>query len=79
MNRNDKTQWKCFVGLVDYDDAMNAKVLEESKKFYKHSSVLDASDDWNKLKSKKILILTFMKREAYGKLFALNLKKLLLK
>lgn len=62
MNRNDKTQWKCFVGLVDYDDAMNAKVLEESKKFYKHSSVLDASDDWNKLKSKKISILTFEER-----------------
>lgn len=52
MNGNDKTQWRCYVGLIDYDDAMNIKLPAGDKRVYKHSSVLDASDDWNKLKSK---------------------------
>lgn len=52
MNGNDKTQWRCFVGLMDYDDAMNVKLPAGDKRVYKHSSVLDASNDWNKLKSK---------------------------
>jgi hypothetical protein len=53
MNINDKTQWRCFVGLMDSADAMNAKVPENEKKIYKQSSVIDASEDWNKLKSIK--------------------------
>lgn len=46
----DKTQWKCYLGLVDASDEMK-NIPEDQKKVYKHSSVLDASDDWNKLKS----------------------------
>lgn len=51
LNAIDKTQWKCYVGLMDAADAMTTKIAEENKKIYKYSSVLDASDDWNKLKS----------------------------
>lgn len=53
MNLNviDKTQWNCLVGLTDSADAMNDKITEADRKVYKHSSVIDASDDWDSLKS----------------------------
>lgn len=51
MKEYDKVQWRCFVGLWDYDDAMNDKLADDKKKLYKHSAVVDASNDWNKLKS----------------------------
>ena len=51
-NLLDKTRWNCFIGLMDAADASNTRVLEKDKKIYKHSSMLDASDDWDKLKSK---------------------------
>lgn len=50
MNQDDKTQWKCFAGLMDAEDAVNIKLPETDKKIYKLSSVMDASDDWNVLK-----------------------------
>lgn len=52
MNGNDKAQWRCFVGLMDFEDAMNTKISDDKRKTYKHSAVVDASDDWNKIKSK---------------------------
>lgn len=60
MNGDDKTQWRCFLGLVDYADAMNVKMPEADRKVYKHSSVLDASDDWNKLKSKLTSFISYV-------------------
>ena len=50
LNSIDKTQWRCYLGLIDAADAMKA-IADEEKKVYKHSTVLDASDAWNKLKS----------------------------
>jgi hypothetical protein len=49
MKTVDRTRWKCFVGLLDYDDAMS-NMPETAKRIYKHSALFDASDDWNKLK-----------------------------
>jgi hypothetical protein len=54
LNVIDKTHWNCFIGLTDAADAMNDKIAKADKKIYKHSSVIDASDDWNSLKSKKL-------------------------
>lgn len=50
MTGNDKAQWKCFLGLMDFDDA-SKNIPEADKRIYKHSVVLDASDNWNKLRS----------------------------
>lgn len=44
----DRMQWRCFVGLMDADDVMK-NIPEASKRIYKHSALLDASDAWNKL------------------------------
>lgn len=52
MDIIDKIQWRCYVGLMDSVDAMATNIAEENKKIYKLSSVLDASDAWNKLNSK---------------------------
>lgn len=57
LNLIDKTQWNCFVGLLDAEDAMNDKVAVGDKKVHKLSSIIDASDDWDNLKSKKNLLL----------------------
>jgi hypothetical protein len=45
----DRAQWRCFVGLMDAEDIMK-NIPESSKRIYKHSALLDASDEWNKLK-----------------------------
>lgn len=58
MTETDKTQWKCFLGLMDIVDAPK-KIPEENKKVYKHSAVLDASENWDKLKSQLIFDIFF--------------------
>lgn len=47
----DKTQWKCYLGLMNATDA-GSSVPVKDKTTFKYSAVLDASDDWYKLKSK---------------------------
>lgn len=56
LNLIDKTQWNCIVGLMDSADAMNNKIAESDKKVHKLSSIIDASDDWEKLKSKNAFV-----------------------
>lgn len=59
INLIDKTQWNCIVGLTDAADAMNDKIAAQDKKVYKHSSVLDASDNWDSLKSNLLNIFKY--------------------
>jgi hypothetical protein len=53
LNMIDKTQWNCFIGLLDADDAMDSKLAADKKRVYKMSSIIDASDDWEQVKSEK--------------------------
>lgn len=53
LNVIDKTHWNCFIGLTNAADAMNDKVAATDRKAYKLTSVIDASDNWDSLKSKK--------------------------
>lgn len=55
MKRLDRTQWRCFVGLMDSEDALK-NIPEANKRVYKHSAVIDASDDWNRMKGIRNLI-----------------------
>lgn len=51
-NAGHMTQWKCYIGMMDVDDAANVKITDDNKRIYKYSALMDASDDWENLKSK---------------------------
>lgn len=51
-NAGHMTQWKCYIGMMDVDDAANVKIADVNKRIYKYSALMDASDDWENLKSK---------------------------
>ncbi|CAO1390109.1 unnamed protein product [Diamesa tonsa] len=49
-NAGHMTQWKCYIGMMDVDDAANVKIADVNKRIYKYSAIMDASDDWESLK-----------------------------
>lgn len=69
MKQADKAQWTCIIGLMDAEDVLK-KIPEGDKRIYKYSSILDASDDWNKIKSENNLEfqhhLTNLKFPSFG-------------